>query len=133
MVESPVHYCRKTDVLERVGFERISLHPKAKAACCFGNGSSRSAVAPNTECVSTLRDAGFSTIVIEDHGQASSPTFNCAELLERNKKSLVKIVQDSIGDQWWQPNGKGSIRILRNRMIVSQSLLGFKLMADAGK
>jgi hypothetical protein len=56
-----------------------------------------------------------------------------AELLERNKKSLVKIVQDSIGDQWWQPNGKGSIRILRNRMIVSQSLLGFKLMADAGK
>ncbi len=56
-----------------------------------------------------------------------------AELRDRNKKSLVKIIQDSIGDQWWQPNGKGSIRILRNRMIVSQSLLGFKLMADAGK
>jgi hypothetical protein len=54
-----------------------------------------------------------------------------AELRERNKKSLVKIVQDSIGDQWWQPNGKGSVRILRNQMIVSQSLLGFKLMANA--
>ena len=69
---------------------------------------------------------------VDDEAETKRPPTR-GELRERNKKSLVKIVQDSIGEQWWQPEGKGSIRILRNRMIVSQSLLGFKLMADAGK
>lgn len=48
----------------------------------------------------------------------------------RQRETLIRIIKDSIGEDMWQPTGKGSIRILSNRrqLVITQSLLGFKLM-----
>ncbi len=48
---------------------------------------------------------------------------------DRGEK-LVKTIKDSIGEDMWQPMGRGSIRLMGNRLIITQSLLGFKLMDD---
>ncbi len=53
---------------------------------------------------------------------------------EKTAETLVEIVKQSIGEEMWHPIGKGSVRIHNNRLIVSQTLLGFKLMEQsAGK
>lgn len=54
-----------------------------------------------------------------------------SDFVERQRKTgddLIDIVKDSIGPDMWQPEGKGSIRIHRNRLIISQTLLGFQLL-----
>jgi hypothetical protein len=43
-------------------------------------------------------------------------------------ESLVRMVRDSIDPRMWQPEGKGTIRFHQNKLIVSQSLLGFKML-----
>lgn len=50
---------------------------------------------------------------------------------EELRASLVQIIRDSIGEDMWQPIGKGSIRLLGNKLIISQSLLGFRLLEEA--
>jgi len=47
---------------------------------------------------------------------------------EALKENLIEIVKDTIGQDMWSPTGKGSIKISGNRMIVSQTLLGYKLL-----
>jgi hypothetical protein len=47
---------------------------------------------------------------------------------EEMQKKLSGIIQKSIGDDMWQPQGKGSISFLRNMMVVSQTRLGFLLL-----
>lgn len=42
--------------------------------------------------------------------------------------TLIEIVKLSIGPDMWAPTGKGSIKILRDKMIISQTPLGFKLL-----
>ena len=44
---------------------------------------------------------------------------------------LIAIVKGSIGEDMWQPIGKGSVRIIRNQLVVSQTRLGFKLLSDS--
>ena len=56
---------------------------------------------------------------------------NVAEQRQRVRDTLIEIIKLSIGDDMWSPTGKGSIRILRNQLIVSQTPLGFKLMERA--
>jgi len=31
----------------------------------------------------------------------------------------------------WEPDGKGSIKVVGNKLVITQSLLGFKLMEKA--
>jgi hypothetical protein len=48
------------------------------------------------------------------------------------REDLIEIVKGTIGrDMWQDGGGKGSVRLLGNNLIVSQTLLGFKLMDDA--
>ena len=54
-----------------------------------------------------------------------------AEQRQRIRDTLTEIIRLSIGEDMWAPTGKGSIRILRNQLIVSQTPLGFKLMDRA--
>ena len=50
---------------------------------------------------------------------------------ESQAESIIEIVKDSIGDEMWQPEGKGSIRVMGTRLIVTQTPLGFKLLSDS--
>jgi len=56
-----------------------------------------------------------------------------AEQRKKLRENLIGIIQDAIGKDMWQPQGKGSIRIFRKRLVISQTKLGFKLMEKAVK
>ena len=45
--------------------------------------------------------------------------------------NLIGIIKDSIGEDMWAPEGKGSIRLHRNRLVISQTQLGFKLLEQS--
>ena len=58
---------------------------------------------------------------------------DAAETRNQAKSSLEKIIKDSIGEEMWKSGGgKGSVRFFRNKMIISQTLLGYTLMNKAG-
>jgi hypothetical protein len=42
--------------------------------------------------------------------------------------ALVTTVQNMIGPEYWQPAGKGTVRIFKGKMIINQSRLGFMLL-----
>jgi len=46
--------------------------------------------------------------------------------------SLIEVIKGAIGPEMWQPQGKGSISIYNGKLVITQSLLGFKLLEDAG-
>ena len=47
------------------------------------------------------------------------------------RNNLMDIIKNSIGKDMWKPNGKGSIRIIGNKLIITQTQLGFKLLTDS--
>jgi len=47
------------------------------------------------------------------------------------QERIIQAVKDSIGDDMWQPEGRGSIQIVQGRMVITQTPLGFKLLATA--
>ncbi len=55
-----------------------------------------------------------------------------AQTREAIQQTLTEIIKDSIGHDIWAPQGKGSIRFLGNQIVISQTLLGYKLMQKAG-
>jgi len=56
-----------------------------------------------------------------------------AETREQTKNALQKIITDSIGEEMWiDGGGKGSVRYFRNKLIISQTKLGYMLMKQAG-
>ena len=58
---------------------------------------------------------------------------SAAETRTRTKNSLEKIITDSIGEEMWiTGGGKGSVRFFRNKLIISQTRLGYMLMKNAG-
>ena len=44
------------------------------------------------------------------------------------EENLINIVKSSIGEDMWQPQGKGAVKIMRNMMIISQTRLGFLML-----
>lgn len=46
-------------------------------------------------------------------------------------ENLMAVIRDSIGEDMWKPVGKGSIHILGNRLVITQTPLGFKLLSEA--
>lgn len=55
-----------------------------------------------------------------------------ADAKKRMQESLLKVVKDSIGQDMWAPDGKGSISFLGAKMVISQTQLGFKLLEMNG-
>jgi len=49
------------------------------------------------------------------------------------QNTLITAIKDSIGEDMWLPNGKGSITMLNGRLIISQTPLGFKLLERAAR
>lgn len=59
--------------------------------------------------------------------EADSP----AEMKKEMGRKLIELVKDSIGPEMWQPEGKGSIRLFNDKLIISQTRLGFKLLQES--
>lgn len=47
---------------------------------------------------------------------------------EELRDALIEIIKGTIGEQYWRPQGKGSVSILEGRLVITQSRLGFLLM-----
>jgi hypothetical protein len=54
-----------------------------------------------------------------------------AEQRKRRREELVQVIKESIGQEMWAPSGKGSIRLMGNKLVISQTPLGFKLLGQA--
>jgi len=79
---------------------------------------------------SSSQDQGIFEV---NDSKTTEPDSSAADRREAAKKSLEDIIKDSIGEEMWiSGGGKGSIKFFRNQMIISQTLLGYKLMANAG-
>ncbi len=63
----------------------------------------------------------------DDDNEEDDPKEQRAKIRE----TLIEIVKFSIGEDMWAPTGKGSIKILQNKMIISQTPLGFKLLGKS--
>jgi hypothetical protein len=58
---------------------------------------------------------------------------SAAETRARTNGCLENIIPDSIGEEMWVTGGgKGSVRFFRNKLIISQTRLGYMLMKNAG-
>lgn len=51
-----------------------------------------------------------------------------AEMRAYQKNQLIESIKNSIGPEMWYPNGKGTITLFRNQLVITQSLLGWTLM-----
>lgn len=69
----------------------------------------------------------------EDDKNEEEETETPAELRARQKSELIEIIKNSIGPDMWHPNGKGTITIFRNQLVITQSLLGWKLMETGNR
>lgn len=58
----------------------------------------------------------------------SSEGESMAEQRKRLRDTLIEAIKMCIGDDMWGPTGKGSIKIIRNQLIITQTQLGFKLL-----
>ena len=55
------------------------------------------------------------------------------ELRTRQEDQLISIVKNSIGQDMWEPNGKGSVTLFNKKLVITQSLLGWKMMESSGR
>ena len=53
------------------------------------------------------------------------------ELKKKQQDAVVEGIKSTIGKDMWEPDGKGSIHVVGNKLVITQSLLGFKLMEKA--
>ena len=67
----------------------------------------------------------------EDDDKDDKKGQSIAEQRKALADSLIKAIKASIGDDMWRPDGKGSIVLRRDKLIISQTLLGFKLLREA--
>jgi len=44
---------------------------------------------------------------------------------------LIEVIKNAIGEEMWKPTGRGSVRIFRGQMMITQTPLGFKLLAKS--
>ncbi|MCE5324842.1 MAG: hypothetical protein LLG01_00350 [Planctomycetaceae bacterium] len=63
-------------------------------------------------------------------GTGAAPVSD-AEERKKIEETLIKVIKTSIGEDMWQPQGAGSIAILRDRLVITQSKLGFLLLNKA--
>ena len=61
----------------------------------------------------------------------NAPALNRDDDRKKAADQLIEVIKSAIGDDMWAPNGKGSIRIFQDKLIISQTPLGFKLLETA--
>jgi hypothetical protein len=67
----------------------------------------------------------------DDDDEDDEEEMTVAERRQKIRDNLVSIITDAIGPQMWAPNGKGSIRIMNDKLVVTQTQLGFKLLGQS--
>ena len=106
----------------------MSTRPASGAS----QGGAVSAVGPSGgERDTDSEDREYSGLFAEDRGDRRGEGESAAAQRQRTREALIGVIKDAIGQDMWQPLGKGSIRIVRNKLIISQTLLGFKLLDQA--
>ena len=60
-----------------------------------------------------------------------SESVSTTELKEKLRENLTSIIKTSIGEEMWHPQGQGSVKFLGNKLVISQTKLGFLLMGRA--
>ena len=60
-------------------------------------------------------------------GGASTET--TTETRKEAEEKLINTIKQVIGEEFWHPQGKGALTIHRNRMIITQTKLGFLLLS----
>lgn len=63
----------------------------------------------------------------------SRETTDTTEERKKLRENLTNIIKISIGEDMWHPQGQGSVQFLRNKLVISQTKLGFLLMGKALK
>ena len=63
----------------------------------------------------------------DDNAEEESPS----QQREKLKEALIETIKMSIGEDMWAPQGKGSIKFLRDKLVIAQTPLGFKLLEQA--
>ncbi len=58
----------------------------------------------------------------------SSGDESMAEKRQKNRDTLIEVIKMSIGEDMWAPMGKGSVKIIRDQLIITQTQLGFRLL-----
>jgi hypothetical protein len=51
--------------------------------------------------------------------QGPAPQADPTQDRQRTENEIINMIKDMIGPEMWQPQGKGSIRILRGQLIIS--------------
>jgi hypothetical protein len=75
-------------------------------------------------------DSGGGIFTPEDDEDSEKEEESPAQMRARQQEAIITTIKDSIGEDMWRPSGEGSITVLPNRkqLVITQSLLGFKLM-----
>ncbi len=68
-----------------------------------------------------------------DDQSGTSGEQSLLDLRTRQEEQLINIVKNSIGQDMWEPSGKGSITLFNKKLVITQSLLGWKLMEMSGR
>lgn len=68
-----------------------------------------------------------------DNNNGNQDQQDISSLRQTKQDTLIEIIKNSIGQDMWQPVGKGSIRLLGKKLVISQTLLGFKLLAETSR
>lgn len=66
-----------------------------------------------------------------DKGNSSGQKKSYEERKKKQQEGVIESIKSTIGPDMWKPDGKGSIRVIGNKLVITQSLLGFKLMEKA--
>ena len=67
----------------------------------------------------------------DDEQRGSGETKSYDKQKKKQQDAVLESIKTMIGKDMWEPDGKGSIRIIGNKLVITQSLLGFKLMEKA--
>ena len=66
-----------------------------------------------------------------DKNKSSGQKKSYGEQKKKQQEGVIESIKSTIGQDMWKPDGKGSIRVIGNKIVITQSMLGFKLMERA--
>jgi hypothetical protein len=89
------------------------------------------AAIPSNGSQGSTGNAGNTGQNVNSPNQQNTQQETGAETRQRAEETLISAIRNSIGQEMWEPQGKGSIRVMNKNLIISQTLLGFKLMEKA--
>ena len=67
----------------------------------------------------------------DDDQRDSNKEDNYAEQKKKHTEKVLNAIKMMIGADMWDPDGKGSLRVLNNKIVITQTRLGFKLLESA--